>query len=400
MRAAAFPDSWNSGNRLLTAPPDNIAPMLIEQMWPGTWGGCLTRRSAMRVPAVRRGVRTIADSIATMPLERWRGLQKLDTGTFIDQPELWRPSTATIRQTVTDLIFHPYAWWKVTARDWAGWPAAVVRLDPEFVTVDTRHESGEIVRTYVTYKGEEVNQADLIRFDGPDDGVLALGDVEIMTALRLEQSAQSYADPEVPTGVLTNTGQYRLTADEREELMYDWQAARARRRTAFLDANLSYQAVLSTPQQLQLVEAREECAVQIARLLGLPPHYVGAKSGDSMTYSTVASQRRDLVDISLAPYIQAIEDRLSMSDRNGSPQGQKVRFDRTNLLRSDAREDAEVGEILVRSGQSTANEQRARRGLPPIRTPRPVPAARPPEDGAQDQAADEKGAADARTDTA
>ncbi|MFB6943392.1 phage portal protein [Streptomyces sp. NPDC060286] len=369
----------NDSTRPVVAPPGNLAPVLAERLSepPGVWGcggWMLSRRLAMKVPAVRRGVRTIADSIATMPLERWRGLVKLPPSTFLDQPESWRAYVSTITETVEDLIFYPWAWWYVVGRDWAGWPSAVIRLDPQYVSVTTVPGSGEIDRVYVTYRGRELPQEDLIRFDGPDEGILTLGDVEIWTALRLELAAQSYADPEVPTGVLTNTGEYRLTPAEREELMAGWTAARRRRRTAFLDANLSYQSVLSTPEQLQLVQAREESAVQLARLLNLPPHYVGAKSGDSMTYSTVASQRRDLSDISLAPYVGAIEGRLSMSDRNGSPQGQRVKFDRSGLLRSDAREDAEVGEILIRSGQSTADEQRARRGLPPLDPPPAAPA--------------------------
>ncbi|MFJ2869820.1 phage portal protein [Streptomyces sp. NPDC087298] len=371
--------------RTVSPPPGNIAPALADQVSgpPGVWysaGWPLSRRLAMKVPAVRRGVRTISDSIATMPLERWRGLDRLPASTFLDQPEAWRAYVSTVTETVEDLIFYPWAWWYVVARDWAGWPAAVVRLDPAYVSVTTVPGSGEIDHAYVTYRGRELPQDDLIRFDGPDEGVLTLGDVEIWTALRLELAAQNYADPEVPTGVLTNTGEYRLTEAEREELMAGWTAARRRRRTAFLDANLSYQSVLSTPEQLQLVQAREESAVQIARLLNLPPHYVGAKSGDSMTYSTVASQRRDLSDISLAPYIGAIEGRLSMSDRNGSPQGQRVRFDRSGLLRSDAREDAEVGEILIRSGQSTATEQRARRGLPPLAASPQLPSQEGPAD--------------------
>jgi HK97 family phage portal protein len=371
---AAADDGGIDVTRPVTPPDGNIAPTLAAQLaappgvdlWFDWTYGCLTPETAMKVPAVRRGVRTIADSIADMQLTRWRGLEQIPSGTLLTQPEMWRPSSATIRQTVQDLVFYPYAWWKVTERDWTGFPSHVVRLDPAYVTVDTELVSDEVDWAAVTYRGNVVPQQDLIRFDGPDDGVLRLGTIEILTALKLELAARTYADPEIPTGVLTNTGQYKLDQAERTQLMDDWAAARRRHSTAYLDANLTYQPVLAMPDQLQLVQSREESAVQVARLLNLPPHYVGAKSGDSMTYSTVASERRDLVDISLAPYISAIEDRLSMSDRNGSPIGQTVRFDMANLLRSDAREDAEVGEILIRSGQSTADEQRARRGLPPL----------------------------------
>lgn len=360
-----------------------VAPIMAQLDAPPGWewgyayGGCLTRQMAMQVPAVRRGVRVIADALAGMPLEAWRGLVRIDPQpSFLEQPETWRCYASTIRETVEDLIFYPWAWWLVQARDFLGRPLAVVRLDPAYVSVTEVPGSSEIDRVYVSYKGIEQRQEDLVRFDGPDEGILRLGVVEIMTAYKLEMAAQTYADPEVPSGVLTNTGEYRLTQPEREELMAQWRAARRRGSTAFLDANVTYQNMIAMPDQLQLVQGREESAAQIARLLNLPAYYLGAKSGDSMTYTSVPSQRRDLVDISLAPYIQAIEGRLSMSDRNGSPRGQSVRFRKADLLRSDAREDAEVGEILIRSGQSTPNEQRARRGLPPISTPRPdAPAA-------------------------
>lgn len=371
--------------RVITAPEGNIAPLLVEQM-SGYGAMCqLTPTLAMKVPAVRRAVRVIADAVASMPLTAWRGLDRVPTSTFLRQPETWRHYAATMRQTVQDLIFYPEAWWKVIARDFTGHPLNVVRLDPAYVTVTRVVGSDEIEREYAFYKGEQVPAEDLIRFDGPDEGVLRYGDVEIWTALRLELAAQTYADPEVPSGYLTNTGEHRLTPEERKLVMEQWRLSRRRGSTAFFDANLSYQFIQAMPDQLQLVQGREESAAQIARLLNVPPHYVGAKSGSSMTYSTVAAQRRDLVDLSLSPYIQAIDGRLSMSDRNGSPLGQTVRLDRADLLRSDAREDAEIGEILIRSGQSTVNEQRARRGLPPLSTPAPANQAPGPGAGATDE---------------
>lgn len=364
----------------------NLVPPLMAQLdapfgW--DWGttGCLSVDMAMKVPAVRRCVRVLCDAVASMPLSLWRDLEQLPTPAFLHQPEDWRPRSATIRETVMDLIFYPAAWWKVTARDFLGRPLVAVRLDPAYVTVQRVPGSSEIDRVTATYKGVEVPQADLIRFDGPDKGILAYGHVEIITALKLELAAQIYADPEIPSGVLTNTGQYRLTPGERVELLTQWRAARYARSTAFLDANVDYKNTQAMPDQLQLVQGREECAAQIARLFNLPGYYANAKSGDSMTYTSVPAQRRDLVDLSLQPYIQAIEDRLSMNDRNGTPRGQSVRLNRKDLLRSDSREDAEVGEILIRSGQSTANEQRANRGLPPIT---PAAGSAPPAAGATD----------------
>lgn len=357
--------------RPLVSYPDSLNTDITVQLDSLGFNNCLTRELAMKVPAVRRAVRVICDAVASMPLTAWRGLEPVPQSTFLRQPETWRPLAATLRETTDHMVFYPSAWWLVTSRDFTGRPLTAVVLDPRYVSVTHVPGSSEIEYVFATYKGRQLPPEDLMRFDGPDEGVLRLGTVEIWTALRLELAAQTYADPEVPSGYLTNTGEHRLTQAERELVMEQWRASRRRGSTAFFDANLSYQFIQAMPDQLQLVQGREESAAQIARLMNVPPHYVGAKSGSSMTYSTVAAQRRDLVDLSLAPYIQAIDGRLSMSDRNGSPLGQTVRLDRADLLRSDAREDAEIGEILIRSGQSTVAEQRARRGLPPLNTPAP-----------------------------
>lgn len=357
-----------------TPPAGNIAPSLAWQLeWgsedPVLWmlgiHGCLSRRAAMMVPAVRKGVGIIADAIASMPLERWRGLERLDPGPLLVQPETDRPYLSTLTLTLQDLVLYPYAWWQVIARDAQRFPAKVRRLDPELISWTRQFETGDPEHVTATYQGRVIPTADLIRFDGPDEGLLALGVVEIVTALKLELSAGVYADPEIPSGYLKSTSQYPLDPDERVALLAEWRAGRRRGSTAFLQ-NVDYQNVMAMPDQLQLVQGREESAAQLARLLKLPPRYLGVKSGDSMTYSNVASERRDLLDLALNPYMGAIEQRLSMWDRNGTPRGQTVRFNSRQLSRSDAREMAEIGEILIRSGQSTVNEQRAERGLPPL----------------------------------
>lgn len=334
----------------------------------------LNRDTVKMVPAVRRGVRLMSGAIASMAMERWRGLDRLPPG-MLAQIEPDRAYVTTMTLTVEDLILFPYAWWKVLERDDQGFPKVCRRLEPEHVSVQREPDgAGVVERAFVTYRGKEVPQRDLIRFDGPDEGLLCLGRVEIETALRLELAARVYASPEVPTGYLKNTGQYELPQPKVTELLDAWRIGRMTRSTAFLNGNVDYVNTFATPDTLQLVQGREETAAQIARLLNLPPRYVGAKSGDSMTYSTQRAERQDLLDFSLSPYFKPIAQRLSMSDINGSPRGQEVRFSGAAFLATDPREAAEIAEILIRSGQSTANEQREERGLAPLAEPQEVPA--------------------------
>lgn len=352
-------------------PAGGLAPSITYALTQGlddpylTGTGMIPRYIALQVPAVRRGVRVISGAIASMMLERWRGFEQIDPGPLLIQPEPDRPYVTSLTLTVEDLILYPYAWWLVIERDYQGYPSRVRRLEPEHVTIQRDWDTGGVERVFVTYRGREVPERNLIRFDGPDEGLLCLGQLEILTGYRLEVSAQTYADPQVPSGVLKNTGQYAQSREEMLQTVTDWETARRTRATGYLNANLDYVTTMAMPDQLQLVQGREETAAQIARLLNLPPRYVGAKSGDSMTYSTVTAERRDLIDLSLTPYMKPIEQRLSMSDGNGSPRGQTVAFDPSFFLRQDPREQAEVSEIEIRSGVSTVPEQRALRGLPP-----------------------------------
>ncbi|GAA2118581.1 phage portal protein [Streptomyces synnematoformans] len=360
--------------RTVTPPEGNIAPALVSQMEAGmsnplafqAMGGCLTRDIALAVPAVRRGVRVITTAIAQMPLTRWRGMERLDSGPYLQQPETSRTYVTTLTLTVEDLIMHPHAWWMVVRRDPAGYPLTVRRLEPELVTVETEYATGEVLRQFVAYRGREVPQRDLIRFDGPDRGILKLGIVEILTALRLEMAARLYADPEVPSGYWKNQGEYPMKRGEITAFMDEWRAARTRGSSAFANGNVDWVSVFMQPDQLQLVQGREEASAQIARLLNLPARYANAKSGDSMTYSTIATEHRDLYDMTLRSYMLPIAQRLSMPDTNGTPRGQSIAFDPDGFLRSEPRDRAEIGEILIRSGQSTAAEQRQEQGKAPI----------------------------------
>ncbi|MFJ9433683.1 phage portal protein [Streptomyces sp. NPDC101490] len=378
--------TWTIGDDPPPPRPDGLNPALAARIAgtdPGHLWGRVPRTVAMRVPTVRRGVRLISDAIGTMPLRRWRDGEEIPPGPMLTQPEAWRPYCRSVAAIVSDLILYPSAWWLVVARDaWTGYPTSVVRLDPDYVQVDVEPGSDVITREWATYRGRPVDPADLIHFDGPDEGLLTFGDQTILTALALEAAAARYASPEIPTGILKQTSQYELTDDEVDALLERWERSRRTRGTGWLNGGVDYQGVTTTPADFQLVESREESALQLCRHLGLPPRYAAVSSGDSLTYSTQLSERSDLIELCFAPYLSAIEERLSMSDRNGSPRGQSVRFSVTDFLRGAPLDRAERYARLLPLGVLTPQEARAEEGLtgpaPKPPAPAPPPAAAPP----------------------
>jgi phage portal protein BeeE len=90
----------------------------------------------------------------------------------------------------------------------------------------------------------------------------------------------------------------------------------------------------------------EEMAAQIARAFNVPAHMINAEHNRSSTYQNVLDARKEFMAYTLAPYICAIEDRLSLDDL--TPRGQVVRFavDET-FLRANPQDRLAVTEKLL-----------------------------------------------------
>lgn len=309
------------------------------------------RGEAMTIPAVRRGRMVVAGTIGALPLVAVRG------GDRVERPVLEHPDPNTTRQhvltwTVDDLIFYGVAWWRVTSRDGQDYPLTVERVAPARLRVD-------LTAGVVYVDDRVVPDRDLVRFDGPDEGVLAHGGRTLRTCLVLEAAVRRFARLDVPLGILRLAeGAAELTRDEVDALLDEWEHARATRSTAFLNRAVDYSAVQFDAQRVQLAEARQYQSAEVARLLNLPPRYVNAPQASGMTYSNLESERRDLVDTTLAPFLAALEQRLSLGDV--TPRGTRVRVDTTALLRGDTTSSVAVGESALRSGVMTPAEVRER----------------------------------------
>lgn len=331
----------------------------------------ITRREAMRVPAVRRGRAIICGTIGAMTWQARRG-HDVVRRSLVDHPDPNTTPQFIYTWTLDDLLFNGIAWWYVTAFDADGYPANAERVakDRVQIVVDDRPTPrGELPRMRVLLDGHPVDDGRMIRFDGPDEGVLTYGATTVKTCLALEQAARRYAKLDVPLGYLTPAegaqelstvaGSAGIVNDDRSEvdvLLDSWEDARSKRTTAFLNRALTYQTTMFDATKVQLAEARQYQSAEVARLLNLPPRYVNAPQASGMTYATTEGDRRDLVDTTLGQYIAAVEQRLSMPDV--TPRGQRVAADLGKYLRGDTKAVLEAGEIAVKIGAMTGPEVR------------------------------------------
>ena len=332
----------------------SYAPYNIQAAVGGIFFGAqaATREQAMSVPAAARARNIICSTIGSLPIETYNHFTKehLRPTMVLMQPDPRIAGSATYAWIAEDLLFHGFAYGQVldSYSDSDGARVrAWTRVSPDRVTYQLNSKQTEIL--FYRVDGDEVpayGQNSLIVFNGLDEGVLNRAGRTIRAAQELEKAAEMYAKEPVPTMVLKSNGT-NLTPERITRLLESWKMSRATRSTAFLNADVELTALGFDPQKLQLNEARQYLATEIARAVGIPASFPSAET-TSMTYSTTVMERKALIDFSLRNVLTPIEQRLSMADF--VPNGVEVRFDIDDFLRGSALERAQVYEILNRIG--------------------------------------------------
>lgn len=315
-----------------------------------------TRAQAMAVPTIARARGILCSTVASLPMEQYSKLNgaHLPTPAVINQPDPRVPGSAIYAWIAEDLLFHGVAYGQVMEQYGdTGRVRAWTRIAPNRVTQKLNDLQTEIVGYQVD--GSVVptqGVGSLVVFYGLDEGILNRAGRTIRAAHALEQAAETFAKEPVPLQVLKSNGT-NLPAERIAKLLEAWRAARTNKSTAFLNADVELQALGIDPAKLQLNEARQYVALELARACNLPAYFVSAET-TSMTYSNTTSERRGLIDFSLRPILSAIEQRLSMPDF--VPSTTEIRFDLDDFLRGNALERAQVYQILNTIGAMSVEQ--------------------------------------------
>jgi len=311
--------------------------------------------TAMMVPSFARGMGVITGVLAALPLvdlDPRTGLALPPQG-LTAQPTFCpgMPNTTLMRVTGTDLVAWGKAFWRVTAVDGLNWPTAVEPLDKDRVTAEDGAWLVDGVKAPTKGAGR------IIAFETGAPGALDHGWQTLATALALETAARNYADSPMPSVVLQSQG-LDLDEDEAEELLGKWSWSRRRKSTAYLNSQVKAEPIGFSATELQLVEARQHAAIEVARIINLDSYWVGAQAaGSSVTYTNEQDRRAALLDFTIMPLARVIEQRLSMADVSGG--NRELRFSTMGFLRANLAERVAALTAYVTAGIMTIDEARA-----------------------------------------
>jgi HK97 family phage portal protein len=335
-------------------------PYNLQQSYNGLFTGAqtATREQFMAVPSAARARNIICSTIGSLPIETYNHFTKehVRPTRSIMQPDPRIAGSAIYAWLCEDLLLRGVAYGQVLDQYSSSDGARIrawTRISPDRVTYKTNVQQTEIISYKIDGLDIPVSGVgSIIVFSGLDEGVLNRAGRTIRAALELEKAAELYAKEPVPTMVLKSNGT-NLTPERISRLLESWKASRSTRATAFLNADVELQALGFDPQKLQLNEARQYLATEIARAVGIPASFLSAET-TSMTYSTTVMERKALIDFSLRNIITPLEQRLSAVDF--VPNGIEVKFDIDDFLRGSALERAQVYEILNRIGAMSVEQ--------------------------------------------
>jgi HK97 family phage portal protein len=343
------------------------APQVMGENLPTIYNAIIprvSRHDAMSVPSVARARNLICGTVASIPLEYY----KTSTGEVIAPPR-WikqlsknQPSFITISWIVDSLLFYGVSYLLVTERYAEdGRPASFEWVANTRVTFTTDLYGIHVTQYYVDASPVDMN--DIVTIQGFDEGVLDRSGRTIQAAIDVDRAAATNSANPQPAGFLKNSGA-DLPPSEVQGLIAAWKRARQNNSTAYLTSTLDYSPVAFSPKDMLYNEAIQNLSTQIARAMNVPAYYLSADQNTTMTYANVQDERKQFYALSIEPYIQAIQSRLSMDDI--STAGHEVKFCvGDTFLKQDPLVEIQVLEKLLSLNLITVEQAMAMTDLTP-----------------------------------
>lgn len=309
-----------------------------------------TRAAAMAVPAVARARHLIAGSVGRLPLEAYRGADRIDpqpywmqgsdgqlgdlSGDDLDRLALeGQSSYQRMLWTIDDLLFYGESLWLATRLDTEDdRPTRLARLPWE--SWSRVYKESEHRYTFVDAYGDPLPAGRVVYIPGPHEGILNFAQRTIRSATALELSVAEFTKR--PFRVeLHQTTDIELTSTERGELIAATRGALADN-GGILFTNAAIETKLHPVDSAELlIDGRNASAVDVARDTSLPAAMLDATTpGASLEYATLTGRNQQFIDYSLSLYMDPVEARLSMDDV--LPAGQRAAFDAATLTALDA----------------------------------------------------------------
>ena len=350
-------------------------------------GQHVEREEAMGLPPFWAGVMLLAKTACTLPLEvrdETKNNQVVrGAGVALRLRSQWNsetPAAVALTTLFTHLIptHNAYAL-KLPASDGLVAPELFL-IEPELVE---KYRDADRVTRYDLYTrdggtfAKGVHGKHVIHFRGPalhgtfrPASMISVARNALGNALATQEyQGAMYRNGGVPKGVLSVDEP--LTLEQGLEMADAWRAAYGGTenvgKIAVLDRGGKFQSVAMTNENAQFIEQLQMSATDAARLLNIPPAFIGAE-GSAMTYDNASSNNRHLLTYALRPWLDLVEGALNMDEQLFGVRSPWVpRFNTDEITRPDQEARYEGYASAITAGWMTVADVREMEGLPPLK---------------------------------
>lgn len=314
---------------------------------PGGSGVAVTESSSMGLTAYLRAISLISSSIAGLPIRVFYkdSRERVTQRTVLDSPSPYQ----TPFEFWQTWIMHQLSWgnaYGFKIRDGAGTVREIEIIHPSRVTVAV--QSGVKIFTVQGADGVEVfTPFDVahLPFLSPD-GRVGLSPLQacrttLGAALAAEKVSESFfRNGARLSGVVNTTAQ--LTQQQAEQIKGRWrtlfQGPGRAGEVAVLDSGATFTPLALPPEDAQLLQSRSFGVSEIARIFGVPSHFLNDQEKATAWGSGIESMGIGYVVYTLLPRVKMLEQRITRELLPGGWEtgAWEARIDLKGLLQGDS----------------------------------------------------------------
>jgi HK97 family phage portal protein len=350
--------------------------------------GSYSLYTALQSPAFYRGVALISGTIASLPLKTYRNI---NTGQVDDDgdPIMKREEASSFLDSAPSGPYglSPFSWRELIVfclvsegecgllhvQNGVGNLAGLMPVHPTTYTVKWVRSGDGVVKQYQV-QGESVPRHDdnftqilglsLDGLRGVSPVILFQRGIQLSAAMEI--AAMSTMSKGMHVSGIASAKDEDIDEDDAKIIKAGIDAKVSGPDNAggiaFVNKRIDFKPWIQTNTDAQFIQSREFQVIEVARMLGLPPHLLGSTEKQTSWGTGISEQNSALHRYTLMPITSRIEQALSPL----LSQPKFVEFDYHGLLQGTPAEEHNQLIALVDGGIMTPNEARAVMNLPPI----------------------------------
>lgn len=393
--------------RKFTAPKNNWDMKSSDSWWPlmgsiRTYAGNrVTPEQALSYTAVASGIRVISETVASLPCNMMAIVDdrterkatdhplynllhsapnpEQDSMTFFDQQSSFLPSYGNCYAEI-----QRNGWGEISAL----WPIHPSRIPVGNIRRNPREGESGWEKIYAGQPGElvywvknddgtntPIATSDMLHVAGPlsANGVTGRSIIQLgANSIGIGMATEEHAGAFFKNGAVANialTSTKPVGKERAEALRQQWQqtfgGVHNHYKTLLLEDGITPVPFNITPEDSQLVMARQFSVNEVARLLRIPPHMLADLTRS--TYSNIEQQSLEFVQYSLIPWLVRWERAMSRQLLTDEERGKyRFKFNVNGLLRGDAAARGTMYDKLFSLGVLSPNDIRGLEDLNPV----------------------------------